>query len=59
MSPSQEQLTELKTQLEQKRSELATRRGEDLTAGTQSDDGAYPDRSGAGTRAEQEQELLD
>ena len=59
MSLSQEQLAQLKTQLQQRRSELATRRGEDLTAGTRSDEGAYPDRSDAGTRAEEEQELLD
>ena len=59
MSLTQEQLAELKHQLERKRTELLALQTEATVAGTRSDDGPIPDRSDAGTRAEEEQALLD
>jgi DnaK suppressor protein len=58
MALTENQLSTLRQQLEQKRDELTRLRGRAVVAGTRSGD-TYPDRMDAATRAEEEQELLD
>ena len=59
MTISDTDLSALKHALETKRAELLRLRNRAVVDGTRSSESNYPDRSDAGTRAEEEQELLD
>jgi len=59
MTISDTDLAALKHALETKRGDLQRLRNRAVVDGTRSGESNYPDRSDAGTRAEEEQELLD
>jgi DnaK suppressor protein len=59
MTISETDLSALKHALEIKRGDLLRLRNRAEVEGTRSDETNYPDRSDAGTRAEEEQESLD